>query len=108
MLCDWQLPISTGSLLNIISTESFLFFAGKMLLRQVSASAAITPTAAAVNPLIVRPPRETLVKSGENFSWICTGLVLAFRLGNQCNGHTDATIHNRLSRDLHRISLSTF
>lgn len=92
----------------------FYFFAGKMLLRQIYCLSCNhnPPTAAANNPSIARPLGETPVKSGGHFSSVGTGLprmyVRAFRLGNQLNGHTDAYIHNKLSRDVHRISSSTF
>ena len=132
MLCDWQLANFTGSLLDIIISTAyqgrsrplrvfFIFLPGRCFYAKFTASAAITnsPTAAANNPSIVRPPGETPVKSGDHFSSVGTGLprmcivcacfpLRAFRLGNQLNGHTDANIHNKLSRDLHRISSSTF
>lgn len=125
MLCDWQLANFTGSLLNIIISTAyqgrsrplrvfFIFLPGRCFYAKFAASAAITnsPTAAANNPSIVRPPGETPVKSGDHFSSVGTGLpriyVRAFRLGNQLNGHTDANIHNKLSIDLNRISSSTF
>lgn len=128
MLCDWQLANSTGSLLNIIISTAyqgrsrplrvfFIFLPGRYFYAKFTAPAAITnsPTAAANNPSIVRPPGETPVKSGDHFSSVGTGLprIICMCVLSawviKCNGHTDANIHNKLlSRGLHRINSSTF
>lgn len=63
------------------------------------------------NPSIAMPPRKTPVESGDLFSSVGTGLprtcVLCAWVVNAM-GIRMHIIHNKSSRDLHRISSSTF
>lgn len=122
MLCDWQLPNSTGSLLNIISTahqgRSWPLRVFFIFRREDASTPSLLPQLQ--SPTFRPPPQIVLQSSGrrgrlgrpqsrvETTSARSALGLRAFRLSNQCNGHTDANIHNKLSRDLHRISSSTF
>lgn len=126
MLRDWQLSNPTGSLLKIAPTAHqgrswplrvyFIFFCpGRCFYAKFTASAAITnrrrKKILQSSGRLGRPPRETPVKSEDLFSSVGTDLhrtcVLSAWVVNAM-GIRMQIIHNKSSRDLHRITSITF